>query len=113
MAGVVYSVILFVAGCFLLPFGISKIRATPTWCLYTAAAAVLIFTLLFYVCDVKGKSKWAEFARPAGANAILTYLLPDLYYLSNGLPAVRVALFTLLIMGASGLLTRWRIRMHL
>jgi hypothetical protein len=112
-AGMIYSLVLLAAGVLLLPFEISKIRATPSWCLLTAAAATLIFTVLYYVCDVTHRTKWAAFAMPAGSNTILTYLLPDLYYFSEGMPVLRVAFFTLLILAVSGLLTRWRIRMHL
>lgn len=113
IAACIYSVVLLIAGLLLLPLGVSKIRATPTWCFFTAAAATLIFTILYYVCDVKQRTQWAAFARPAGSNAILTYLLPDLYYFSEGLPVFRVFLFTLLILTVSGLLSRWRIRMQL
>jgi len=125
LVGVGYAVILFAAGLALLPFGISKIRATPTWCLFTAAAATLIFAALYYVCDVRKRTRWAAFVRPAGANTILTYLLPDLYYfgitipwippvLDRGLPgALRAAGFTVVMLGVSALLTKARIRMQL
>ncbi len=66
------------AGWILTPLGISKIRATPTWCLYSVGSSVLLFTALFWICDVKKRTRWAAFVRPAGANTLLTYLLPDL-----------------------------------
>jgi predicted acyltransferase len=124
-AGLAYAVILFVAGYLLMPLGISKIRATPTWCLFTASAAMLILLFLHWICDVKQKSGWAAFVGPAGSNTILTYRLPDLYYfgvaipwlpasLSEGLPgAARAGVFTLVILAISALLTKWRIRMQL
>ena len=124
-ASFAYAALLLIAGILLLPFGISKIRATPTWCFFSAAAAMLIFILLHYLCDVKEKTKWAGFVKPAGSNTILTYLLPDLYYfgvaipwlpsaLDQGLPgAVKAAVFTLLMLAISALLTRWKIRMQL
>lgn len=125
IAGLVYSVMLFVAGYLLMPLGISKIRATPTWCLFTAAAAMLILLALHWLCDVKRHAGWAAFARPAGANTILTYLLPDLYYfgvaaawlpasLNKGLPgAGRACVFTAVILAFSAVLTKMRIRMQL
>ena len=124
-ASFAYAALLLIAGILLLPFGISKIRATPTWCFFSAAAAMLIFILLHYLCDVKEKTTWAGFVKPAGSNTILTYLLPDLYYfgvaipwlpsaLDQGLPgAVKAAVFTLLMLAISALLTRWKIRMQL
>jgi heparan-alpha-glucosaminide N-acetyltransferase len=124
-AGVVYAVVLFAAGVALMPLGISKIRATPTWCLFTAAAATLIFLLLHWLSDIKQRTKWAAFAKPAGSNTILTYLLPDLYYFGIALPwlppalnqgllgAARAVVFTCVILAVSALLTKWRIRMQL
>jgi heparan-alpha-glucosaminide N-acetyltransferase len=117
-----------VAGWLLVPLGISKIRATPTWSLYCVGAAVLAFTALYWICDVKKKTSWAFFARPAGANTLLTYLLPDFYYFfialigfsyfarhfNFGWPgAVRSAVFTALILAVAGVFTRLRIRLQL
>jgi predicted acyltransferase len=116
------------AAFLLTPLGISKIRATPTWCLYSVGAAVLSFALLDWVCDVKRLTVWAGFVHSAGANTLLTYLLPDFYYFlaalasftfvdrhfSSGATGVaRAVLFTLLMLALSAVLTRARIRLHL
>jgi predicted acyltransferase len=77
---VVFGGLSLVAGWLLTPLGISKIRATPTWCLYCIGAAALLFTLLYWVCDVNKKTARASFVRPAGTNTLLTYLIPDFYY---------------------------------
>ena len=115
-------------GRLLTPLGISKIRATPTWCLYCIAAAVMSFAILYWVCDVKKKTGWAFFARPAGANTLLTYLLPDFYYFlaaaigftyleshfNYGWPGVlRSVMFTAFILAIAALLTRLKIRLQL
>jgi heparan-alpha-glucosaminide N-acetyltransferase len=122
------AVILFAAAWLLAPLGISKIRATPTWVLASAGAAVLAFLLLYWLCDVKGRTRWAAFVKSAGENTLLTYLLPDIYYafaafigftyfdnhLIFGMPGVlRAVCFTALILALSALLTRWRIRLQL
>ncbi|QNI32025.1 DUF5009 domain-containing protein [Alloacidobacterium dinghuense] len=116
------------AGRLLTPLGISKIRATPAWSLYCIAAAVACFALLYWICDVKKKTAWAFFARPAGANTLLTYLLPDLYYFlvaalgftyfdthfDYGWPGlVRAIVFTSFILAVAALLTRCKIRLQL
>jgi hypothetical protein len=116
------------AGRLVTPLGISKIRATPTWCLYSIAAAVTSFALLYWICDVKKKTGWAFFARPAGANTLLTYLLPDFYYFivaaigftyfdthfNSGWPGVvRTIVFTGCMLAISALLTRAKIRLQL
>jgi len=127
-----------IAGCFailslaigraLTPLGISKIRATPTWSLYSIGAAVLIFGLLFWVCDVRRQTRWAFFVRPAGENTLTAYLLPDLWYFlsiclgltfidthfTTGFPAVLKTLaFTLFILFVSWALTRSKVRLQL
>jgi hypothetical protein len=121
LMGLAFSVATLVAGWFLAPLGISKIRATPTWSLYSVGAAVLLFTVLYWICDVKEHTAWAFFTRPAGANTLLTYLLPDFYYLITALVGVsyfgthlnygwpgaaRSAAFTALMLAAAALLTK-------
>jgi heparan-alpha-glucosaminide N-acetyltransferase len=120
-----FAAILFAGGWLLTPLGISKIRATPTWGLYSAAAATLCFLLLYWVCDVQKHSRWAQPVRPAGSNTLLTYLLPDLFYFAfGGLAAMnlwrygwpgvaRSLLFTGLMICLAATFTRLRIRMQL
>jgi len=120
-----YAAALFAAGWMLMGFGIGKLGATPTWCLWCAAISVVLFLALYWVVDVKQMTRWAEFVRPAGANTLLTYLLPDIYYaafgvsylaawLGAGWPGVaRSVVFTALMLALAGLLTRWKIRMQL
>jgi heparan-alpha-glucosaminide N-acetyltransferase len=123
-----FGVAMLVAGFLLTPLGISKIRATPTWCLYTIGACSLLFTLLYWVCDVRKKTKWAFFVRAAGSNTLLTYLLPDFYYYITGLvgfayfnshlnygwPGVlRAIVFTAVMLGLATLLTKWKVRLQL
>jgi heparan-alpha-glucosaminide N-acetyltransferase len=123
-----FAAAMVIAAWLLTPLGISKIRATPTWCLYSAGAAVLCFSLLYWVCDIKQKRAWAALVRPAGENTLLTYLLPDFYYFittlvgftfidqhfSTGVPGVaRAIVFTLVMLAFSALLTRAHIRLQL
>ena len=120
-----FGVVLLLAGAISVPLGISKNRATPTWCLVSAGTSVLLFVLLYWICDVHGKTRWAAFVRPAGSNTLLTYLLPDFFAFgvslawlprmwSYGLPgAFRAVVFTALMLLISAVLTRWRIRLQL
>ena len=128
ITGAVVGVTMILCGWFLSPLGISKIRATPTWSLYSTGCSILLFTLLYWICDVKRATGWARFVRPAGENTLLTYLLPDFYFfiaaasgftyfathLNSGLPgALRCAFFTALILLLSALLTKWKVRLHI
>ncbi|GAA0529826.1 DUF5009 domain-containing protein [Chitinophaga japonensis] len=76
-----FALILLVAGYFLRPyFRISKIYATPTWCLYSAAICCILFSCLYWLTDRKRISGWTAFFRPAAANPLLTYILPYVIY---------------------------------
>ena len=76
-----FTLILLVAGFFLRSyFKISKIHATPTWCLYSAAICCVLFCFLYWLIDIKHQSKWTNFFRPAAANPLLTYIIPFIIY---------------------------------
>jgi heparan-alpha-glucosaminide N-acetyltransferase len=126
--GIVLALVSFAAGWFLRPLGISKIRATPTWALWTVAASCVLFTLLYWLCDLKKKTGWAWLVRPAGSNTLLTYLIPDIYYFAvaltgtdwilghwdHGWPGILRALcFTIAILLVAHAATRARLRLQL
>ena len=128
MAGLAFATFAVVAGLLAAPLGISKNRGTPTWSLWSIAASVAVFTLLYWICDVRRRTAWAAFLMPAGSNTLLTYLVPDLVYfaiaatattwfrthLAYGLPGLaRACLFTGLMLGVAALLTRARVRLQL
>ena len=71
---------LLAAGSLLRPMGISKIRDTPSWCLYCVSANFVIALLLYWLADVK-QLGGAKFARTVGANPLLAYFLPYTAYL--------------------------------
>jgi heparan-alpha-glucosaminide N-acetyltransferase len=123
-----FGILMLIAGWICIPLGISKIRATPTWSLWSIGASVLLFTLLYWICDVKRRTSWAFLLRPAGSNALLTYLLPDLWYflltsmgityldthLNLGWPAViKTVIFTLFMLVLASMLTRAKVRLQL
>ena len=123
-----FAVLTLVAGIVFTPLGISKIRATPTWSLYSIGASVLLFTLLYWICDVKRQTRWAALVQPAGSNTLTTYLLPDLWYFllaslgitfleshfNQGWPGIaKTLVFTLFILAVSAILTRQKVRLQL
>ena len=122
------AVLMLIGGWICVPLGISKIRATPTWSLWCIGAAMLLFTLLYWICDLKRQTKWAFFVKAAGSNTLLTYLLPDLWYflfaamgvtyldthLAVGWPAViKTVVFTMLMLSLAALFTRAKVRLQL
>ncbi len=124
-AGISYVAALYIAGILLLPFGMAKLGATPSWCLVCAAITATLFLLLHWIVDIRKKSEWAMPVRPAGSNPLLTYILPDIFYAvftvnylsgiaGTGVPGViRGVLFTAMILCASAFFTRKGIRLQL
>lgn len=123
-----FMALLLIAAVLLRPgYKISKIHATPSWCLFSAAICVALFSFLYFLIDVKHVSKWTAFFRPAGANPLLTYILPDIVYygmilagislpavLGQGLPGVAwCALFAVLMLFLVRGLNKLRIRLQL
>ena len=81
----IFTVLLFATGYFLRPYyPISKIHATPTWCLYSAGFCCLVFAFLYWLIDVKQINRWTKFFQPAASNPLLTYILPDIIYYLTG-----------------------------
>jgi predicted acyltransferase len=124
---VILGLLMLVVGWVLTPLGISKIRATPTWSLYSIGAAILMFTLLYWVCDQKRWTSWTFFVYPAGSNTLTTYLLPDLWYFlsiavgftfldthfTTGWPVVvKTFAFTFFMLGLAWGLTRAKVRLQ-
>ncbi|MFY7867718.1 DUF5009 domain-containing protein [Roseateles sp.] len=71
------ALLLALAAAALRPeFKISKIYATPSWALYSAAASVLIFAMLYQWMDVMGRPLLTALLAPVAANPLLAYLLP-------------------------------------
>jgi len=60
--------------------GISKIRATPAWVAICIGIGILIFELLIYLVDIKGRQNWFKVIRPGGTSTLTTYLIPYLLY---------------------------------
>jgi predicted acyltransferase len=122
------AIVSLLLGWLSIPLGISKIRATPTWSLWSIGAAMLLFALIFWICDVKGWTAWAFLFRPAGSNTLLTYLLPDIWdfllaslgityldtHLRFGAAGVwKTAAFTVCMLMLASLLTRAKLRFQL
>lgn len=60
--------------------GISKIGSTPAWVLICGGIGILVFELLIFLVDVKGKFHWFRIIKPAGTSTLTCYLMPYLLY---------------------------------
>lgn len=61
-------------------WGISKIRATPSWTAICAGVSFISFGILYLFSDIFNKTKWASFLGPAGRSTLTCYLVPYFYY---------------------------------
>jgi predicted acyltransferase len=125
----IFAMMLFIAGYFLRPyFKISKIFATPTWCLYSGAFCTLLFAFLYWLTDKKKIQRWTNFFKPAGSNPLLTYIIPDIIYYLTGLLGIVIvphilrsgwlgmlwsAFFSVGVMGIVILLNRMKLKLQL
>lgn len=108
--------------------GISKIYATPSWCLFSVAICSLLFSLFYWFTDVKKISGWTTFFKPAAANPLLIYILPAIIYhlqvlfgwhflppaFHTGWTGVAWSLaYAVIIMGIAALLNKVKIKLQL
>jgi predicted acyltransferase len=76
-----FTLILLITGYLLRPpYAISKIYATPTWALYSAAICSILFAFFYWLIDLRKISHWTGFIKPAGSNPLLTYIIPFIVY---------------------------------
>ncbi|WP_024770654.1 heparan-alpha-glucosaminide N-acetyltransferase domain-containing protein [Aquimarina macrocephali] len=61
-------------------WGISKIQGTPSWLAICTGIGFLIFTMLYYITDVKKQTSWAKIIAPAGTTTLTCYMIPYLIY---------------------------------
>jgi predicted acyltransferase len=76
-----FAVLFFAIGYFLRPYyGISKIKGTPSWTMFSACICTILFYFLYWLMEIKKKTKWSNFFMPAAANPLLIYILPGVLY---------------------------------
>ncbi len=126
---VLIAITLFTFGFSTRPlWGISKIRATPSWTTICAAISILSFGLLIFLVDRKGKEKWFKIIKPAGTSTLTCYLLPyfheaifisligihlPLFIRTGSLGIVKSLIFALLIVLVTGWLEKKRLRLKI
>jgi heparan-alpha-glucosaminide N-acetyltransferase len=126
----ILALVLLAAGFALRPFwGISKIRATPSWVLICTAISLACFICLAFLMDLRGYRNLFHYLRPAGTSTLTCYLLPYIHYAIFNLlgPAIRLPLalrtggpgilksllYALLIIWITGVLEKRRIRLSI
>ncbi|KIC90700.1 DUF5009 domain-containing protein [Flavihumibacter solisilvae] len=107
-------------------WGISKIRATPSWVMICSAIMLLAFIFMYRLAENR-RSGWYEIIRPAGTETLLCYLIPYYCYgivqlaqwwlpdplLTGWIGIFKSVLFAIIVIQAAGLLSKKLIRLRL
>lgn len=110
-----------VAGALLRPaYTISKIYASPTWCLYSAAICIALFAALHGLVDLRGHARWVRWVAPVASQPLVAYLIPFVVAgvedafgvafpdaLNHGVAGLAFCVaFVLFVLGATALVSR-------
>ncbi len=104
---------------------ISKIQATPTWLFFCVAISVACFALIWWIADLRGKTRWARPVSPAGTATLTCYMIPSIWYavqqllgahwppaLTAGGPGlIKAFVFSLIIIGLTWCFTKIHIKL--
>jgi hypothetical protein len=124
-----FAILFFIIGYLLRPYyGISKIKGTPSWTMFSAAICTVLFYFLYWLMEVKKQTKWSNFFMPAAANPLLIYILPGvIYYFAlafkieiipacfrEGIPGIiRSLVFSTIMLFIMKICNKYKIQLHL
>ena len=104
---------------------ISKIQATPTWLFFCVAISVACFAVIWWIADLRGKTRWARPVSPAGTATLTCYMIPSIWYavqqllgahwppaLTAGIPGlIKAFVFSLIIIGLTWCFTKIHVKL--
>jgi len=122
------ALIMILLGFALRPeWGISKIRATPSWTTICLGISFGLFGLLYYLSDIRKWIGWAKLIGPAGTSTLTCYLIPYFHYAllsmsaiylpvalrTGGVGIIKSLLYAFLVIQLTGLLGKMNIRLKI
>ena len=126
---IVFSVLLLLFGYLTNPvWGISKIRATPSWTSICAGITALTFALIVYLTEILNQRNWYLPIKAAGTSTLTCYLLPYIHYAvltlfsipqlpaflrTGGIGLAKSLVYALIIVMITGLLEKRKIRLKI
>ena len=107
-------------------WGISKIRATPSWTTICAGMSYAVFAVIYIVADIFKLTRWANIISPAGKSTLTCYLVPYFFYpiitllsielpmylRGGGIGLVKTFLFALLIIQITWVLGKVNVKLR-
>lgn len=108
-------------------WGLSKQAATPAWLFLCSAITLAGLLIIQRVTERTGKAAWLNFARPAGRDTLLTYLMPFFVYaaavasglhlpefmLTGGIGLLKSMIFAMLCVWITSLLSGVGVKLRL
>ncbi len=122
------ALVMIVLGLILRPeWGISKIRATPSWTTICLGISFGMFGLLYYLSDIRKWMGWARWLGPAGTSTLTCYLIPYFHYAllsitaiylpvalrTGGIGIIKSLLYAFMVIQFTGLLGKANIRLKI
>lgn len=107
----------------------AKMQPTAGWALICVGISMLLFSLLYWIIDIKKHIRWSFFLKPAGENSFTTYIIavvlyclisvtgiPILIYKQSEVHLLVIAgslIWALVSVGLASILARYNIRLKL
>lgn len=126
---IAFSALLLLFGYLTNPiWGISKIRATPSWTSICAGITALTFALIVYLTEILNQRNWYLPIKAAGTSTLTCYLLPYIHYAlltllsipqlpaflrTGGIGLAKSLVYALIIVMITGLLEKRKIRLKI
>lgn len=89
-----FAIVLIIFGFITRPiWGINKIRATPSWTSICSGIAIIMFLITVFITDLKKKTSWYQYLKPAGTSTLTCYLIPYFHYALIGLIGIQLPIF--------------------
>lgn len=126
---IAFSAILLLFGYLSNPvWGISKIRATPSWTSICAGITALTFALIVYLTEILNQRNWYLPIKAAGTSTLTCYLLPYIHYAfltllsipqlpaflrTGAIGLAKSLVYALIIVMITGLLEKKKIRLKI
>lgn len=101
-------------------FIISKIMGTPTWGFLCTGIALIVFSLIVYLVDLKDKRDWFDVIKPAGTATLTCYMIPYIvsfqmhgFFAEGFWGILKSVLYTFFIVGITWLIGKFGIKLKL
>jgi heparan-alpha-glucosaminide N-acetyltransferase len=108
---------------------VAKIQPTPGWVLICVGISMLLFSLIYWIIDIKKNIRWSFFLKQAGENSFTTYItasvlyclislttIPILIYKQSGVPLLVISgslIWSLVSVGLASILARYNVRLKI